>query len=130
VKPEDKLRLVEEFQRQGFKVGMVGDGLNDAPALTKADLSFVMAEGVELSKRVGDVVLLSGLKGIKVFMEISTTVRKRIWENLFWAFIYNLIGIPIAGGLFYSQGIILKPEIAGLMMALSSISVVLNSLRK
>lgn len=130
VKPQDKLRLVEEFQKKGFKVAMVGDGVNDAPALAKADLSFVMAEGVDLSKRVGEVVLLSGLRGIKAFFEVAATVRKRIWENLFWAFIYNLIGIPIAGGLFYTKGLILKPEMAGLMMAFSSISVVLNSLRK
>lgn len=130
VNPQDKLRLVEEFQKKGFKVAMVGDGVNDAPALAKADLSFVMAEGVDLSKRVGEVVLLSGLRGIKAFFEVAATVRKRIWENLFWAFIYNLIGIPIAGGLFYTKGLILKPEMAGLMMAFSSISVVLNSLRK
>ncbi|MCS7150454.1 MAG: cation-translocating P-type ATPase [Caldimicrobium sp.] len=130
VSPKEKLHLVEEYQGRGLKVAMIGDGVNDAPALAKADLSFVMAEGVDLSKRVGEVVLLSGLKGLQDFFEISHTVRRRIVQNLFWAFIYNLLGIPIAGGLLYSMGIILKPEIAGLMMALSSISVVLNSIRK
>lgn len=130
VKPEDKLKIVEDLQQKGLKVAMVGDGINDAPALAKADLSFVMAEGVDLSKRVGEVVLLSGLKGIRVFFEIAQFLKKRIWQNLFWAFIYNLVGIPIAGGLLYSKGIVLKPEMAGLMMAFSSVSVVLNSIRK
>ncbi|BAU23811.1 cation transporter [Caldimicrobium thiodismutans] len=130
VRPQDKLRLIEEEQSRGVKVAMVGDGINDAPALAKADLSFVMAEGVDLSKRIGDVVLISGLKGIQAFFEIAFLLRRRIFQNLFWAFIYNLIGIPIAGGLLYSYGIVLKPEIAGLMMAFSSVSVVLNSIRK
>lgn len=130
VKPEDKLKMVEEYQRKGYKVAMVGDGINDAPALAKADLSFVMAEGTDLSKRVGEVVLLSGLKGLYNFFQISFFLRRRIYQNLFWAFLYNLLGIPIAGGILYSYGIILKPEMAGLMMALSSISVVINSVRK
>jgi len=86
--------------------------------------------GVDLSKRVGEVVLLSGLNGLKAFFEIAKFLKRRIRQNLFWAFIYNLIGIPIAGGLLYSQGIILRPEMAGLMMAFSSVSVVLNSIRK
>lgn len=130
VKPEDKLKIVEELQEMGFKVAMVGDGINDAPALAKANLSFVMAEGVDLSKRIGEVVLLSGLKGLRDFFEIAKFLKRRIIQNLFWAFIYNLIGIPIAGGLLYSKGIVLKPEMAGLMMAFSSVSVVLNSIRK
>lgn len=130
VKPEEKLKIVEEFQAKGYKVAMVGDGINDAPALARADLSFVMAEGTDLSKRVGEVVLLSGLKGIQAFFQISLLLKRRIVQNLFWAFLYNLLGIPIAGGLLYGYGLILKPELAGLMMALSSISVVLNSVRK
>ncbi len=130
VKPEDKLKIVETLQKEGFKVAMVGDGINDAPALAKADLSFVMAEGVDISKRVGEVVLLSGLKGLKDFFEIAQFLKRRITQNLFWAFIYNFLGIPIAGGLLYSKGIMLKPEMAGLMMAFSSVSVVLNSIRK
>ncbi len=130
VRPQDKLKIVEEEQARGVKVAMVGDGINDAPALAKADLSFVMAEGVDLSKRIGEVILLSGLKGIQAFFEISAFLRRRISQNLFWAFIYNLVGIPVAGGLLYPYGIVLKPEIAGLMMALSSVSVVLNSIRK
>lgn len=130
VTPEEKLKIVEEYQRRGYRVAMVGDGINDAPALAKADVSFVMAEGVDLSKRIGDITLLSGLKGIKYFFEVAEIVRKRIRQNLFWAFIYNVIGIPLAGGLLYSKGIVLKPEIAGIIMAFSSLSVVLNSIRK
>lgn len=130
VKPEDKLRILETLQAKGLKVAMVGDGINDAPALAKADLSFVMGEGVDLSKRVGEVILLSGLKGLRAFFEIAETLKTRIKQNLFWAFIYNVLGVPIAGGLLYSKGIVLKPEFAGLMMAFSSINVVLNSIRK
>lgn len=130
IRPQEKLQLVDEYQRRGYRVAMIGDGINDAPAMAKADLSFVMAEGVDIAKRIGDVILLSGLKGILYFFEISDTVRRRIWQNLFWASIYNIISIPIAGGLLYHKGIVLKPEMAGLMMALSSVSVVLNSVRK
>ncbi|MGC8965479.1 MAG: heavy metal translocating P-type ATPase [Caldimicrobium sp.] len=130
VKSKNKLKIVEDLQKKGLRVAMVGDGINDAPALAKADLSFVLAVGVDLSKRVGEVVLLSGLNGLKAFFEIAKFLKRRIWQNLFWAFVYNLLGIPIAGGLLYSQGIILKPQMAGLMMAFSSVSVVLNSIRK
>ncbi|MFN3504981.1 MAG: heavy metal translocating P-type ATPase [Caldimicrobium sp.] len=130
VKPEDKLKLVEELQVKGYRIGMVGDGINDAPALAKADLSFVMSEGTDLSKRIGEVILLTGLRGLRDFFQLAFWLRKRIFQNLFWAFLYNILGIPVAGGLLYSYGIILKPEISGLMMALSSISVVLNSVRR
>lgn len=130
IKPHEKLQLVEDFQRKGYRVAMIGDGINDAPAMAKADLSFVMASGVDIAKKVGDVILLSGLRGVLNFLETSDIVRRRIWQNLFWASIYNLISIPIAGGLLYNYGIILKPEMAGLMMAFSSVSVVLNSIRK
>lgn len=130
IKPQDKLKLIEDFQKRGLKVAIVGDGVNDAPAMARADLSFVMAEGVDIAKRVGDVILLSGLRGIVYFFDIADKTRKRIWQNLFWAFIYNIISIPIAGGILYHKGIVLKPEFAGLMMALSSVSVVINSIRR
>lgn len=130
IKPQDKLRLIEDFQKRGLKVAIVGDGVNDAPAMARADLSFVMAEGVDIAKRVGDVILLSGLRGIVYFFDIADKTRKRIWQNLFWAFIYNILSIPIAGGILYHKGIVLKPEFAGLMMALSSASVVINSIRR
>ncbi len=129
-KPEDKLRKVEELKEKGYKVGFVGDGINDAPAMARADLSFALGSGTDMAKRAGDVILLRGLEGIREFFEIRDKTMRRIRENLFWAFIYNLVGIPIAGGLLYSKGIYLKPEYAGLMMAFSSLSVVLNSIRK
>ncbi len=129
-KPEDKLRVIEEFQQKGMKVALVGDGINDAPAMARADLSFAIGTGTDMAKRAGDVVLLRGIDGLRDFFENKDRVMRRIRQNLFWAFVYNLLGIPIAGGLLYSKGIYLKPEIAGLMMALSSLSVVLNSIRK
>ncbi len=129
-KPEDKLRRVEELKGEGYKVGLVGDGINDAPAMAQADLSFAIGSGADMAKRTGDIVLLKGLEGLKEFFNIKRSTMRRIRENLFWAFLYNFMFIPIAGGLLYSKGIYLKPEYAGLMMALSSLSVVLNSIRK
>lgn len=129
-KPEDKLKVVEDFQQKGLKVAVVGDGINDAPAMAKAYLSFAVGSGTDMAKRVGDVVLLRGIGGIKNFFEQRDNTIRRIKQNLFWAFVYNFLGIPIAGGLLYSKGIYLKPELAGLMMALSSLSVVLNSIRR
>ncbi|WPM31604.1 cation-translocating P-type ATPase [Hydrogenobacter sp. T-2] len=129
-KPEDKLRKVEELKAEGYRVGLAGDGINDAPAMARADLSFALGSGTDMAKRAGDVILLRGLEGLREFFDIKVKTMRRIRENLFWAFIYNLVGIPIAGGLLYLKGIYLKPEYAGLMMAFSSLSVVLNSIRK
>lgn len=129
-KPEDKLRLVEELQSKGIRVALVGDGINDAPAMAKADVSFAVGSGADMAKRVGDVILLKGIGGLKTFFENSEKTMRRIRQNLFWAFLYNLLSIPVAGGLFYSKGVYLKPEVAGLLMVLSSLSVVLNSVRK
>ncbi len=130
VKPEDKLNKLIELKGKGLRIGMVGDGINDAPAMAQADISFAIGSGTDMAKRAGDVILLKGIEGIKSFFELKDKTMARIKQNLFWAFFYNLVGIPIAGGLFYSNGIYLKPEIAGLMMAFSSLSVVLNSVRK
>ncbi|MFN7064974.1 MAG: heavy metal translocating P-type ATPase [Aquificaceae bacterium] len=129
-KPEDKLRKVKELKEKGIRVGVVGDGINDAPAMAQADLSFAVGSGTDMAKRAGDVILLKGIEDIRTFFEMKVKTLRRIKENLFWAFIYNLLGIPIAGGLLYSEGVYLKPEIAGLMMAFSSLSVVLNSVRR
>ncbi len=129
-KPEDKLKKVQELKGEGYKVGLVGDGINDAPAMAQADLSFALGSGTDMAKRAGDVILLRGLGGLREFFEIKKNTMSMIKQNLFWAFVYNLLGIPIAGGLLYSKGIYLKPEFAGLMMAVSSLSVVLNSIRK
>ena len=97
---------------------MVGDGINDAPAMAEADLSFAEGSSTDVAKRVGHKVLLRGIEGIRDFFEIKERTMRRIWQNLFWAFFYNAICIPIAGGLLYNKGIYLRPEIAGLMMAL------------
>lgn len=129
VRPEDKLNKVEELQRQGYRVGMVGDGVNDAPAMAKADVSFAVNTGTDITKQVGDIVLLSGIRALPSSVVWGRATYRKIKENLFWAFAYNSVGIPVAAGLLYKWGIYLKPEIAGLLMALSSLSVVLNTLR-
>ncbi len=128
VKPEEKKEVILSLQRQGHKVAMVGDGVNDAPALAQADLSFAVPHGTDITKQVGDVVLLRGIEVLPQAFRLGKRVNSKIKQNLFWAFIYNLVGIPVASGIFYGAGIYLKPEIAGLMMALSSVSVVANTL--
>jgi len=127
--PQGKLKILEELQAKGYKVAMVGDGTNDAPVLAKADLSFAMGSGTDVAKLSTDVILNSGLAGLKEFFELSQWVRRRIKQNLLWAFGYNTLAIPIAGGVFYPH-LFIKPEFAGLLMALSSLSVVINSLRR
>ncbi|MEN3028319.1 MAG: cation-translocating P-type ATPase [Aquificaceae bacterium] len=129
-RPEDKLVKIRELKNKGLRVGLVGDGINDAPAMAEADIAFALGSGTDMAKRAGDVVLLRGIEGLVAFFEEKERTMRRIKENLFWAFLYNLLGIPVAAGLLYSKGIQLKPEMAGLMMAFSSLSVVLNSLRK
>ncbi len=121
-KPEDKRRFVE-----GKKLLMVGDGINDVPALTSSYVSVAVREGSELTKLSGDVVV-PRLSTLMDFFKVSLRVYRKIRENLFWAFFYNTLFIPVAGGLLYPLGITLKPEIAGLLMALSSLTLVLNTL--
>jgi Cu+-exporting ATPase len=127
--PQGKLKILEELQAKGYRVAMVGDGTNDAPVLAKADLSFAMGSGTDVAKFSTDVILNSGLAGLREFFELSQWVRSRIKQNLLWAFGYNILAIPIAGGVFYPH-LFIKPEFAGLLMALSSLSVVINSLRR
>jgi len=127
--PQGKLKILEELQAKGYRVAMVGDGTNDAPVLAKADLSFAMGSGTDVAKFSTDVILNSGLAGLREFFELSQWVRRRIKQNLLWAFGYNILAIPIAGGVFYPY-LFIKPEFAGLLMALSSLSVVINSLRR
>ncbi len=128
VTPEEKKRVIEDLQRKGHTVAMVGDGINDAPALAQANLSFAVAHGVDITKQVGDVILLAGIKALPSAFALGRRVNAKIKQNLGWAFVYNALGIPLAGGAFYKLGLYLKPEVAGLMMALSSLSVVLNTL--
>ena len=89
---------------------MVGDGINDALAMAEADLSFAVGSGTDVANRVGHIVLLRGIEGIRDFFEIKERTMRRKWLNLFWAFFYNAIGIPIAGGLLYNKGIYLRPK--------------------
>ncbi|MDX9738957.1 MAG: heavy metal translocating P-type ATPase [Candidatus Dojkabacteria bacterium] len=131
VLPSEKASYVEKYQKEGSNVAMVGDGINDAPALALSDVSIAMATGTEIAMSTSDITLLSGdLNRIPVAFKISKATLRTIKQNLFWAFIYNIICIPIAAGVFYPVwGILLNPIFAGLAMALSSFSVVTNSLR-
>ena len=128
--PHEKAQEITELQKQGYKVGMVGDGINDAPALAQADIGIAIGSGSDIAIEAGDIVLIRGnLGGVLDAVRISGYTLKKIKQNLFWAFIYNIIGIPIAAGaLFPFFGFLLKPEFAAGAMAFSSVSVVLNSL--
>lgn len=129
VLPEGKLQLVQEYQQQQ-RVAMVGDGINDAPALALADVGIAIGSGTDVARETGDLVLVGGnLFDLVRAVELGRMTLKKIKQNLFWAFFYNLLCIPLAAGVFYvSFGLYLKPEYAGLVMALSSVCVVLNSL--
>jgi Cu+-exporting ATPase len=128
--PHQKLSMVESLKSQGFVVGMVGDGMNDGPALAAAHVSFAMSEGTVLASEQADVTLAGGLHGIVDLVRLSGAVNRNIRQNLLFAFAYNLALIPIASGLFFPlTGWLLSPSFAGLAMALSSVSVVLNAAR-
>jgi len=129
--PEDKALYVKSLQAKGRRVAMAGDGINDSEALTLADVSIAMGHGSDIAMDVAKVTLInSDLMQIPNFLDLSKKAVSIIRQNLFWAFIYNLIGIPIAAGVLYPAfGFLLNPMIAGAAMALSSVSVVTNSLR-
>ena len=131
VLPNEKAQFIKELQANGKTVGMVGDGINDSAALAQADLSIAMGQGSDIAVDTAMAIILSSdLLKIPETIRLSQLTIKTIYQNLFWAFIYNLIGIPIAAGIFYSvNGFLLNPMWASAAMAFSSVSVVLNSLR-
>jgi P-type Cu+ transporter len=131
VLPQDKAHEVQKLQLEGKKVGMVGDGINDAPALTQADVGFAIGTGTDVAIEAADITLISGsLTGVVTAIEISTATMRNVSQNLFGAFIYNGLGLPIAMGLLYPfTGILLSPLIAAAAMAASSVTVVTNANR-
>ena len=131
VLPADKNRFVSDLRKKGFKVAMVGDGINDSAALAEADLGIAMATGSDIALGSAGIILMHGdLRAVAQSIRLSKDTVKIIRQNFFWAFFYNIIAIPVAAGLLYPfTGFLLSPMIAGAAMAMSSVTVVLNSLR-
>ena len=131
VLPGQKSEIVRDLQKQGHVVAMAGDGINDAPALAQADVGIAMGTGTDIAMESGGITLLKGdLEGIVRARKLSQATMRNIRQNLFFAFIYNAVGVPVAAGVLYPFfGLLLSPILAAAAMSFSSVSVIANSLR-